>query len=154
MTTWINFPENPEDYVGFVYLIENIHPDVLNEDASNHPKRFYIGKKQLLRKVKMPANGSRKRPKTVWKDNGAEDYYGSSRGLLEAIERYGKEYFTRTVIECCTSKFHMSYAEICWQIECNALMDPSFYNGVLNCRISKAPKGFVDIERKRINIGL
>lgn len=146
MSTWINFPENPEDYLGIVYLIENTHPDAI--------KKYYIGKKQLLKKTRLPANKARKRPKVVWRDNGAESYYGSSKELLEDIERYGKEFFKRTVIECCKTKWHLTFAELSWQLECKALFDPRFYNGIVNCRIGRPNKDYIDIPRNRAEIGL
>ena len=80
-------------------------------------------------------------------DNDVEKYWGSSKELLNDIEKYGLKYFTREVIEICYSKFHMTWGELIWQIKCNALMDNRFYNGILNVRISKIPKGFLDIQR-------
>jgi len=104
MSDWIGLPENISDYMGIIYLIRNNHP--------NSTKKYYIGIKQILKKTRLKANKTRKRDKIVWKDNGLEDYWGSSVKLLEDIEKYGKEYFTREVIELCNSKFHMKYGEI------------------------------------------
>tara|TARA_R110002167_G_scaffold98020_8_gene258378 strand:+ start:4676 stop:5107 length:432 start_codon:yes stop_codon:yes gene_type:complete len=143
MTTWINFPENPEDYIGFIYYVKN---------TTNN--KYYIGKKQLLKKTRLKANKTRKRDKIVWKDNDVEKYYGSSSALLADIEELGKDKFERHVIEMCTSKWHMSYSELMWQIEFNALMDENSYNGILNIRLNKAPKNYIDIERKRENLNL
>lgn len=139
--SWLNFPENPEDYVGFIYLIKNTVED-----------RYYIGKKQLLKKTRLKANKSRKRDKIVWKDNDVEKYWGSSKELLADIERFGKENFTRQVIEPCKSKFHMSYAELKWQLAFNVLLDPKSYNGIINVRLGRVPKDYVDIERDPANV--
>jgi hypothetical protein len=87
-------------------------------------------------------------------DNDVEKYWGSSKELLNDIEKYGIEHFSREVIEVCYSKFHMTYSELLWQIKTNSLMDQRFYNGILNVRISKIPKGFVDIERDPATLGL
>lgn len=135
-----------EDIFGFVYLIRNNHPD--------SDKKFYIGKKQSLKKVKRKPLKGKKRNRIDWVDNGVEDYWGSSKQLLEDIEKYGKEHFTREVIEICDSKFHMTYAELLWQIKCNALLDERFYNGVLNCRLGVVPKSYVDIERDPATLNL
>lgn len=140
-TTWKNFPENTDGVVGFVYLIRNNHPDALNG------KRYYIGKKQLLKRVKKKPLKGKKRNRISFVDNDVEKYWGSSKELLADIEKYGIEHFSREVIEVCYSKFHMTYSELDWQMKCNALMDQRFYNGILNVRISKVPKGFVDSER-------
>jgi hypothetical protein len=133
---WENFPDTPEDYVGFIYIIKNI-PD----------NKYYIGKKQLLKKTRLKANKSRKRDKIVWKDNDVDKYWGSSKELLADIERLGIENFTRKVIEPCKSKFHMSYAELKWQLAFNVLLDPKSYNGIINVRLGRVPKDYVDIER-------
>lgn len=146
MSTWIDFPENPQDYIGIVYLIQNLHPDAT--------KTYYIGQKQLLKKTRLPANKSRKRPKIVWRDNGVEDYYGSSKELQEDVGRLGKGFFKRVVLECCTSKFQMSYAELKWQLEFDVLLDPKSYNGIINVRLGRVPTGYVDTERRRSNLTL
>jgi hypothetical protein len=146
MSDWINLPENISDYMGIIYLIRNNHPDIT--------KKYYIGIKQILKRTILKKNKTRKRNKIVWKDNGLEDYWGSSVKLLEDIEKYGKEYFTREVIELCNSKFHMKYGEIEWQIKCKVLFDERFYNQIVNARLSKIPKNYVDIERNPDNLNL
>ena len=138
-TTWKNFPTDTEGVVGFVYLIRNNHSDAT--------RKYYIGKKQLLKRVKRKPLKGKTRNRISFVDNDVEKYWGSSKELLSDIEKYGIEHFSREVIEVCYSKFHMTYSELLWQIKCNALMDDRFFNGILNCRISKIPKGFVDIER-------
>lgn len=138
-TTWKNFPTDTEGVVGFVYLIRNNHSDAT--------LKYYIGKKQLLKRVKRKPLKGKTRNRISFVDNDVEKYWGSSKELLSDIEKYGIEHFSREVIEVCYSKFHMTYSELLWQIKCNALMDDRFFNGILNCRISKIPKGFVDIER-------
>jgi hypothetical protein len=147
-TTWKNFPSDTEGLVGFVYLIRNNHPDALNG------KRYYIGKKQLLKRVKKKPLKGKTRNRISFVDNDVEKYWGSSKELLADIEKYGIEHFSREVIEVCTSKFHMTYSEIIWQIKCNVLMDNRFYNGILSCRISRVPQGFVDIERNTDSLNL
>jgi hypothetical protein len=134
--TWLNFPEEPEKYIGFIYIIENIPEG-----------KYYIGKKQLLKKTRLKANKTRKRDKVVWKDNDVEKYWGSSKELLADIERLGVENFTRKVIEPCTSKFHMSYAELKWQLAFDVLLDPKSYNGIINVRLGRVPKGYIDMVR-------
>lgn len=142
VTTWKNFPKDTENVVGFVYLIRNLHPDA--------KKKYYIGQKKLLRKIKRKPLKGKTRNRISFVDNGVEEYWGSSKELLNDIAKYGLEYFSREVIEVCQSKFQMTYGELVWQIKCNALMDERFYNGILSCRISRIPKDFIDIER---NVG-
>lgn len=138
-TEWKNLPENTEGYVGFIYLIRNNHPD--------SEKKYYIGKKQLLKRLKRKPLKGKKRNRIDYVNNNVDEYWGSSKQLLDDIEKYGIGHFSREVIEMCGSKFHMAYSELVWQIKCNALMDDRFYNGILNVRISKIPKDFKDTER-------
>lgn len=139
MSDWIGLPENITDYMGIVYLIRNNHPDSV--------KKYYIGIKQILKKTRLKANKSRKRDKIVWRDNDLQNYWGSSKQLLEDIQKYGINYFTREVVELCNSKFHMKYAELDWQIKCGVLFDEKFYNSIVNARLGKFPKDYVDIKR-------
>ena len=149
--SWKNLPEDTSDYIGFVYLIRNNHPDVVNDPTK---KRFYIGKKQLLKRVKRKPLKGKTRNRITFKDNDVDKYWGSSKELLSDIEKFGIEHFTREVIELCHSKFHMTYSELIWQIKCNALLDERYYNGILSCRIGVVPKGFVDIERDPATLNL
>ena len=136
MSEWIGLPENTDNIFGMVYIIKN-----------NINGKKYIGCKQLLKKTRLKANKTRKRDKIVWKDNNVEEYWGSSKELLIDIDKYGVENFTKHVIELCNSKFHMKYSELCWQIKFNALFDPNFYNGIINVRLGRFPKDYIDIER-------
>lgn len=133
---WENLPDNTEGYTGFIYIIKNLAEG-----------KYYIGKKQLLKKTRLKANKTRKKDKIVWKDNDVDKYWGSSKELLADIERLGKENFSRKVIELCKSKFHMSYAELKWQLAFDVLMDPNSYNGIINIRLGRVPKDYVDIPR-------
>lgn len=138
-SSWKNFPTDTEGVVGFVYLIRNNHPD--------SKKKYYIGQKKLLKKVKRKPLKGKTRNRISYVDNDVEKYWGSSKELLADIEKYGIEHFSREVIEVCQSKFHMTYGELIWQIKCNALMDQKYYNGILSCRISRIPKDYIDIDR-------
>jgi hypothetical protein len=144
--TWKNFPTDTEGVVGFVYLIRNNHPD--------SKKKYYIGQKKLLKKVKKKPLKGKTRNRISYVDNDVEKYWGSSKELLTDIEKYGIEHFSREVIEVCQSKFHMSYCELIWQIKCNALMDQKYYNGILNVRLGVIPKNYIDIERNPATLGL
>jgi hypothetical protein len=144
--TWKNFPTDTEGVVGFVYLIRNNHPD--------SEKKYYIGQKKLLKKVKKKPLKGKTRNRISYVDNDVEKYWGSSKELLADIEKYGIEHFSREVIEVCQSKFHMTYGELIWQIKCNALMDQKYYNGILNVRLGIIPKNYIDIERNPATLGL
>lgn len=141
MSEWNNYPESIENKEGFVYIVINNHPDSL--------KKYYIGQKKFLKKTKLKANKTRKRDKIVYKDNDVEQYWGSSKELLSDIEKYGIDHFKKYVIEVCDTKWHMTYAELKWQLEFDVLMDGKSYNSIINIRLNKPPKSYLDIERSR-----
>lgn len=143
---WEGLPENYDHVFGFIYLITNNHP--------NATKKYYIGKKQCKKRIKRKPLKGKKRNRIDYKDNDVEEYWGSSKELLGDMEKYGKEWFSRKILELCDSKFHMTYAELQWQILSNALLDEKFYNGILNVRIGKVPKNFVDNPRSITTLGL
>ena len=145
-TTWKNFPTDTEGVVGFVYLIRNNHSDAT--------RKYYIGKKQLLKRVKRKPLKGKTRNRISFVDNDVEKYWGSSKELLSDIEKYGIEHFSREVIEVCHSKFHMSFSEIDWQMKCRVLFDDRFFNGIINCRLGVVPKNYVDIKRDPATLGL
>lgn len=151
MSNWIGLPEDTTGYIGFVYLIRNNHPDVVDDITQ---PRYYYGQKKLLRRVKRKPLKGKTRNRISHVDNGVQDYWGSSNQLLKDIEKYGIEHFSREVLEMCTSKFQMTYAELDYQIKSNALFDKRFYNQIINVRLSKIPKGYVDIIRDPSTLGL
>lgn len=140
---WIGLPEDYSEIFGFIYIIKNNHPDVIR----NNGKRYYIGKKQCLKRVKRKPLKGKTRNRITYKDNDVDKYWGSSKELLADIEKYGIEHFTRTIVQFCDSKFDMTYSELQWQILTNALLDDRFYNGILNVRIAKIPKNYIDKKR-------
>lgn len=51
------------------------------------------------------------------------DYYGSGLILNKAIEKYGKENFTKEILETCLSKEELNEREIYWISKLNATID-------------------------------
>jgi hypothetical protein len=143
---WINMPENTEGIFGIIYLIRNHHPDAT--------QKFYIGTKQLLKRLKRKPLKGKTRNRIDYVDNGVEKYWGSSKKLLDDIEKFGIEHFTREVIETCGSKFHCKFSELDWQMKCGVLFDERFYNNILNVRLAKCPKDYVDIIRDPATLNL
>jgi hypothetical protein len=90
---------NESEYFGFVYKIENLSNGM-----------FYIGKKQFQfkRKVKLK---TRKNKITKIKKSDWEDYWGSSKELLQDIKILGKENFKRVILRLCKTKSEQTYYE-------------------------------------------
>jgi hypothetical protein len=107
---------NEDDYFGFVYKIENLTNGM-----------FYIGKKQFQfkRKIKLK---SRKTKLTRIKNSGWEEYWGSSKNLLNDIKLLGKASFKRIILFLCKTKSEQTYYENYYIYENHNLLNPLCYN--------------------------
>jgi DNA polymerase II large subunit len=138
MSNWIGLPEDYSNIFGFVYIIKNNHKDAI--------KKYYIGCKQCQKRIKRKPLKGKTRNRIQYKDNDVEKYWGSSKELLQDIEKYGIENFTREVIQLCDSKFDMKYSELQFQLLSNSLLDERSYNGIINIRLC-SPKNYIDKPR-------
>lgn len=115
----------PEEYQGFVYEIT----DTVNN-------KLYIGKKlfwtiQKQKPLKGRVNRRHRRVETDW-----QDYYGSSDALNQQISIHGKTHFQRQILIMCENKNQMSYYETREQFARDVLLDKSYYNGFIGCKIT------------------
>lgn len=118
-----------EEAFGFIYEITNL---ITNKK--------YIGKKQCIsRQKKKPLKG-KKRNRITFKESDWRTYTGSSKELNEDIVKYGKENFNFAILSWCSSKWELAYNEAKLHFLHEVLFKESYYNGVLNLRIPKAPK--------------
>jgi Putative endonuclease segE, GIY-YIG domain len=129
---------------GFIYVITNTKNG-----------KVYIGKKQMksVKKLK-PLKGKKNKRhfdiETDWKT-----YTSSSNELNEDIIKYGKENFTFEIVKLCDSKFELAYYEAKMQFDANVLLENNYYNGIINCRIGRAPDALLKklaLEKKESNI--
>ena len=132
MSQWIGMPESTDKYHGFVYKIHNNHPDSL--------KKYYIGCKKLLKRLKRKPLKGKKRARISFVDNNVEEYWGSSEELKSDISKYGLDFFTKEVIHMCESQWEMKFLEMLEQMKHNVLFDEHSYNGIINIRINSVPK--------------
>ena len=119
----------PEDCYGFIYEIEN-----------NLSGKKYIGKKQLVRKIKRAPLKGRKNKRHILKESDWKTYTGSCNELNADINQYGKEHFAFTIIGLCYNKWELAYQEAQIQFDKGVLLSDKYYNGIINCRIGKKPK--------------
>ena len=129
---WSNVTETHEAPYGFIYKITNL---VLN--------KCYIGKKQMVSVKKMPPLKGRKNKRHKEVETDWRTYSGSSNDLNADIEKYGKENFKFEILMFCNSKWELAYYESKIQFELDVLVSENFYNGIINCRIGKAPKSYI-----------
>lgn len=125
--TKLDINDNELPY-GFIYVITN----------TVNGKR-YIGKKQMksVKKLK-PLKGKKNKRhfdiETDWKE-----YMSSSNDLNLDIIKFGKDKFTFEIVWLCESKFELAYYEAKMQFDNDVLLKEGFYNGIINCRIGRAP---------------
>ena len=111
-----------KEFYGMVYLIYN-----------EIDKKRYIGKKFFWKKAVRSVKGKKKR---VTVPSDWKDYYGSSKGLLEDIEKHGKENFHRLVLHLCISKTECAYLEMKEQIQHEALLREDYYNDFIGGKVN------------------
>jgi Putative endonuclease segE, GIY-YIG domain len=113
-----------DDYVGFVYIIENL---------TNHKK--YIGKKLFwFKKTKIV----KKKKKRLKEESDWRSYFGSNEKLKQDVELLGQLQFRRTIIRLCKTKGEMSYYEAKEQFLVDALLNEQYYNEWLSLRVRKS----------------
>lgn len=123
---WQGIPKSIASYQGFVYIIMH-----------KATEKYYVGKKFFWSKKTRPPLKGKKNKRHYVVESDWKDYWGSSRALLEDIEKYGKEAFTRTMICHCPTKYDCAYDELWYQMNLNVLSDPQAYNEIINVRLRK-----------------
>lgn len=139
-TTKLTIEEGNLPY-GFIYVITN----TVNE-------KKYIGKKQMksVKKLK-PLKGKKNKRhfdiETDWKT-----YMSSSNDLNADIQSIGRDKFTFEIVWLCDSKFELAYYEAKKQFDNDVLLKEGFYNGIINCRIGRAPDALLKklLEQSRL----
>lgn len=129
---WIPIPGITEDTFGFIYQITNLTTN-----------KSYVGKKQMKSIKKMPPLKGKKNKRHKEVETDWRTYTGSSNELNADIEKYGKENFKFEILRLCNSKWELAYYETKYQFQLDVLVSENFYNGIINCRIGKAPKGHI-----------
>jgi hypothetical protein len=126
--------EITEETFGFIYEITNT---ITNKK--------YIGKKQCFSRIKRKPLKGKKRNRIDSKESDWKSYTSSSNDLNEEIKKYGKDKFVFKILRTCDSKWALAYFEIKEQIDKEVLFKDEYFNGIINCRIGKAPK--VEMEK-------
>ena len=123
--------EFEQKYFGFTYCI--YVKDNLEVPKEIHNK-IYVGKKQFTHKTKkklskkakqLPENKG-KRVIRGTKDSGWQNYFGSSKELLEQVKLHGEHNFKREILEFAVSKSDLTLKEIEAQVKYNVLRVDSY----------------------------
>jgi hypothetical protein len=122
-----------ENTFGFIYEITNT---VTNKK--------YIGKKQCQSRIKRKPLKGKTRNRIDYKESDWKSYTSSSNDLNEELKKYEKDKFIFKILRTCDSKWALAYFEIKEQIDKDVLFKEEYHNGIINCRIGKAPKAELD----------
>ena len=115
---------NPEDCVGFVYLITNTITG-----------RKYIGRKYFTQAGYKQVNGKRKK---IRKPSDWQTYYGSNETLKEDVSILGEDKFVRTILHLCKTKSECSYLETYEIFNRHALLSENYYNDWVSTKVRRA----------------
>ena len=120
-----DYTEANPAYQGFVYEITNLQSG-----------RLYIGQKNFWRTIKLSplkgkTNRRHRRTETDW-----QQYFGSSRQLIEDVEALGPDHFHRRILYMCANKNQMNYFESKEQFARDVLLNSNYYNAIINCRVT------------------
>jgi hypothetical protein len=122
-----------ENTFGFIYEIVN---------TVNGKK--YIGKKQCKSKLKRKPLKGKKNKRIEIKESDWKVYTSSSNELNEDIIKHGKDKFIFRILRKCNSKWELAYFEIKEQLDNDVIIRDDYYNGIINVRIGRPPKKFLE----------
>lgn len=113
-----------EKYQGFVYRI-----------TERETGKKYIGKKFFWKPKTLPVTKTRKRKVKTRVQSDWRDYFGSNQELKELVETKGQDAYLREVLHLCRTKGECSYWEAKLQFQYDVLLDDSYYNEFIGCKI-------------------
>jgi hypothetical protein len=131
---------------GFIYCITN---------QTNG--KVYFGKKQIKRVKKLKPLKGKKNKRHFDVESDWKTYTSSSNDVNEDIILHGKNKFKFEIIKFCDSKFELAYYEAKIQFDNNVLLKEGYYNGIINCRIGRAPDALLKklaLEKETNTIGV
>lgn len=115
--------ENIDGHFGFVYLITHTQSG-----------RKYIGKKFFTKSKTTQVKGKKKKTRV---SSDWMTYWGSNLLLQEEVKTNGEDQYVREILHLCKTKSELSYYET-WEIfSRHALLNESYYNQWVSCKITK-----------------
>ncbi len=117
---------DPTGYYGMVYCITH-------KDTSKQ----YIGRKYFT-KSKIQQKTKTKKKKKLRVESDWQSYYGSSAELLEDVQKYGQDSFTREIIRLCKTRSETNYYEAYEILTRGALLSENFYNKWVSLKLHKS----------------
>lgn len=102
------------DWYGFIYEITN-----------NLTGKKYIGRKYFTEAKTRQVKGKKKRTRV---ESNWREYWGSNKTLIEDINKYGVENFSRQILMLCKTRGNTNYWEAKFQFDNNVLLSDNYYN--------------------------
>lgn len=124
----------PEGFYGFIYKIQLADGNIyIGKKAFEHSAKKTISKK--VRKL----TKTRKRTERVKKDSGWLEYWGSSKPLLEWLEKNPviKDFSKRYILKLCKDKASLAYWEMVTLVQENVLFRDDCWNGNISGKFFK-----------------
>ena len=118
---------------GFIYRITNAVSG-----------KIYFGKKQIKSVKKLKPLKGRKNKRHFDIETDWKTYTSSSNDVNEDIIFLGKDKFKFEILKFCGSKFELAYYEAKIQFDHDVLLKEGYYNGIINCRIGRAPRALLE----------
>jgi hypothetical protein len=114
----------PKSAFGFIYKI-----------TEKNTKKYYIGCKQLVKKIKRKPLKGKKRNRISLVESDWRDYCSSSGEISEDIKN-NKDNYNFEIISFHESKSMLKYAEAEYLVKNDCLFDECCYNQMINIRIN------------------
>ena len=111
-----------KQYHGFVYQITELSTG-----------KKYIGKKGFWSTRRLPPLKGKTRKRVTTKMSDWQTYHGSSEEVKRLVEDGGD--FRRDILRLCQTKGEASYYEAKLQFEKDVLLDDTYYNEFIGCKI-------------------
>jgi hypothetical protein len=108
------FTDNCHNHFGFIYCITN-----------KLDGKKYIGKRLFSKAAYKNVKGKRKK---IRKESDWREYFGSGSRLQAAIEKEGKENFSREILRFCDSRGECNFWELYEIMRRKAIRSPEYYN--------------------------
>ena len=143
------FERNQRSVVDKTFLITTLRDLVPSGPSIGYIVKYinnkkYIGKKQMKSVKKLKPLKGKKNKRHFDIETDWREYTSSSNDLNEDIAKVGKDKFTFEIVHLCDSKFELAYYEAKMQFEHEVLIKDGYYNGIINCRIGKAPRTLLE----------
>lgn len=113
------------DHLAYVYLI-----------TDNITGKKYVGLKGFYSTTTKRPTKAQPKKKKVTVESAWMDYVGSNTTFKAIAEEFGVGRFHREILHLCKSRSQAAYLEVYEQVTRNVLLDDTYINGIVACRVN------------------